>query len=135
MEVYEFLVPGRPYSVHSKRRQARRDWLERLASEAIRASPGYPPFAQSYAWLTIVFLCDERLTIDVDNVIKPIQDALTLVFYGDDERVSDVEAHRRVWTEKLDERCLSDLLKEPWKERHECVYVRIQDAKPLEEHL
>jgi Holliday junction resolvase RusA-like endonuclease len=135
VESYEFLLSGRPMSVHAKNTAAREAWRERVKIAAIIASPGLPPFTQTSVRLTIVFLSHERAKLDVDNVIKPIQDALTLAFYADDEVVSDVDAHRRTWTDPGDAELLPDLLKAPWKERRECVYVRVEETRPLEELL
>lgn len=132
MEVYEFLVPGRPASVHEKNRAKFRKWIDDLVSAAAAASPGYMPFEYSLARLTIVFLCREKDRVDVDNVIKPIQNALERVYYRNDEMVSDVDAHRRFWTDDLERQRLPGLLKQAWKNRRDCLYVRIQDAQRLE---
>jgi len=122
-------------SVHTKDTVARKAWIERVRIAAIIASPGVPPFLQTNVRLTIVFLSDDQQRLDVDNVIKPIQDALTLVFYGDDDVVSDVDAHRRTWTDPSNEDLLPELLKAPWKEQRECVYVRVEETQPLEQLL
>ena len=132
---YDFLIEGRPLSVHARSRVAQSEWKERVRIHAIRASPPIPPFTQSAVRLTIVFLCQERWQLDVDNVIKPIQDALALVFYADDAVVSDVDAHRRTWTDPGDAALLPRLLQAPWEERRECVYVRVQESPPLEKLL
>ena len=46
--------------------------------------------------------------------------------------VSDVDAHRRFWTDDLERQRLPGLLKQAWKKRRDCLYVRIQDAQPME---
>jgi len=73
--------------------------------------------------------------IDTDNIIKPIQDELTGVFYGDDEMVSDVECHRRTWTDNLNVDQLPALLRRPWSERQQCVFVRVEETRSLEDLL
>jgi hypothetical protein len=99
MESYEFVVPGRAVSVRSGNRAALRAWLERVIVAAVESSPGIPPFWEPNVHLTIVFLSASG-TIDVDNIIKPIQDSMRSIFYADDDLVSDVECHRRTfgWT-------------------------------------
>jgi hypothetical protein len=73
VEVYEFMVPGRPVSVHGKSRVLLRRWREEVKVAAIRNSPAIPPFTMPTVRLTIVFFCGGSM-IDTDNIIKPIQD-------------------------------------------------------------
>lgn len=131
VESYEFLVPGRPVSVHEKNRARFKEWIDDLKTAARRVWPGYPPFSHWYARMTIVFLCEEKDRVDVDNVIKPIVDALETMYFGNDEMVSDVDSHRRYLNDAEPERGLPDLLREPWLERRPCAYVRIEDSRPL----
>lgn len=74
--------------------------------------------------LTLVFLCD-GLAIDVDNVIKPIQDALIGVAYADDNVLTDVESHRRMMGEPMLFSALPPLLRKPWIQGPECIYIRL----------
>jgi crossover junction endodeoxyribonuclease RusA len=135
VERFEFVIPGRPVSVHARNRGAYHAWKESVLIEAIRNSPATFPFTNFDARLTIVFVSEERSPIDVDNVIKPIQDALTGVFYGDDEMVSDVEAHRRTWADEVNDDGLPNVLRAAWEARQDCVYVRIQKSVKLRELL
>ena len=135
VEVYEFVVPGRPASVHEKDPAVREAWIDRLIISAMKAAPPLPPFLDSAARVTIVFLIDRERRRDVDNVIKPILDAMVLAYYADDEVVSDVQAHRRTWRDKVDVDRFPQLLREAWLERVECTYVRIENAPRLEELL
>jgi len=90
VESYEFLVPGRPVSVHTTDRKAYRAFQDRVYIKGARVWPGYLPFDDSHTRLTIVFLCEEKDQLDVDTVVKPIMDALELLYYADDDMVSDV---------------------------------------------
>lgn len=136
VESYEFVVPGRPASVHEKNREEREAWIDRVIISAMRAAPAIPPFLDTPARVTIVFLiAPGRRRRDVDNVIKPILDAMVPAYYADDEVVSDVQAHRRTWRDKVDEDRLPEPLRVAWVERVECTYVRIENAPRLEELL
>ncbi|MFL5539370.1 MAG: RusA family crossover junction endodeoxyribonuclease, partial [Longimicrobiaceae bacterium] len=85
--------------------------------------------------LTIVFLC-AGTNVDVDNLIKPIQDALTGWAYRNDEQVTDVDSHRRSLRERrLDTDRLPRLLAEAWLAGSECVYGRGEEARALENYL
>lgn len=134
MQTYEFVIPGRPVSAQVKRKAVRRRWAEKVKLEAIRNSPGSPPFTNFNARVTIVFLCASA-RLDADNVIKPIQDALMGVFYSDDIQVSDVESHRRMWSDPADAELLPPLLQWYWVAQQECVYIRVGETRKLEELL
>ena len=54
---------------------------------------GTPPVSLPSLRFTIVYLCDES-PADIDNIIKPIQDALVGLVFEDDFLVSD--AHPQI---------------------------------------
>lgn len=134
MQSYEFVIPGRPVSVHTKDRAAYRPWQNTVATEAGRESPVVPPFWEPGVRLTIVYLFTEE-PIDVDNIIKPVQDALEGVLYLDDGVVTDVQAHRRTWTDGVNDERFPHLLRLMWREKEDCVYIRVQDTTTLEDLL
>ena len=116
-------------------RAAHRRWVEQVKVEAIRNSPVLPPFWNPGVRLTLVHLFD-RTCVDVDNLIKPVQDALEGVFYPDDSVVTDVDSHRRMLKdEPKDAARIPPLLLNAWTEALECVYVRVEDADLLEVYL
>ena len=51
--------------------------------------------------LTMVYLCNTD-PVDVDNIVKPIQDALIGLIYVDDILITDVETRRRPLTGTYD---------------------------------
>ncbi len=72
--------------------------------------------------LTLVYLCDE-FPADIDNIIKPIQDALVDLVFEDDSLVSDVDNHRRFMSDPIDIIGLPSLLQRAVITGKECVYV------------
>lgn len=84
--------------------------------------------------LTLVYLFDEA-PLDVDNIIKPIQDALVGLVLEDDRLVSDVHGHRRARAGAFDLTRLPALLIDGLSGESECVYVRISPAGALEDVL
>jgi len=95
---------------------------------------GTPPVSIPPIRFTIVYLCDDS-PADIDNIIKPIQDALVGLVYEDDSLVSDVDCHRRFLQEPIDLAALPDLLQIGVVGGTECVYVRVSDAHSLEEYI
>ena len=135
MEVYEFLVPGRPVSAHGKNRARYEAFKERTFIAAAQVWPAEMVFDAYDAHLTIVVASGERSPIDLDNVVKPVMDALSPIYYADDIMVSDVDAHRRIWDDDVDVTVLPKLLHDAWDAREDCLYVRLQRTRKLQEML
>jgi crossover junction endodeoxyribonuclease RusA len=129
---FEFVVPGRPASAHASDRGKYQAWKRLVRSHAELMYP-VPP-AGIRIRLTVVFLFGHG-TMDVDNVIKPIQDALTGWAYRDDRQVTDVDGHRRLLRERADFDRLPPMLKRAWLAGGECVYVKGEEARSLEAYL
>lgn len=130
--IFEFLIPRRPLSIQAKGKN-RQKWKRFVYNEAAKTwKKGNPSTGDLH--LTLVYLFDTD-PADIDNIIKPIQDALIGLVYSDDSLITDVEAHRRSILGTFDiTRCPNELLK-GIALRKECVYVRIADAKALEDYL
>ena len=95
------------------------------------------PLSEVDLRFTIVYLCDAE-PADIDNIIKPIQDALVGLVYVDDALITDVDSHRRYLDDifefsKLPK--LPKLLQDGVVTNEECVYVRVADAEKLWAYL
>lgn len=90
----EFVVPGTPVSIQARNPARRRDWKQRVANAAEAAIDSDSEPTDAEVALTVVYYYrGDRL--DVDNMIKLIQDALNGVVYTDDDQVVDVRAKVR----------------------------------------
>lgn len=134
MRRLEFIVPFRPVSVQTDDRGNLQEW-KRYVGAIASIAWGEPPIEDGELNVTIVFLCDIRAPIDVDNVTKPIQDALNGVVYTDDVVVTDTDSHRRYLEEWMDLTDCPPLLIRMIDDGEESVYVRVRNARPLGEHL
>lgn len=119
---FEFIIHHRAVSMWTRNRAEYHLWMGMVRAAAESTFPG-EPFG-SGTRLTVFFLCDGSV-IDADNVIKPIQDALTGLVYHNDWVVSDVESHRRMVREPVLLSTLPALLRDPMLQRRQCVYVRV----------
>lgn len=128
---FEFLIPRRPLSVHAKPRKLQA-WKSFVRTEAAKNWIGSP--LEIDVHLTLVYLCDESPP-DIDNIIKPIQDALIGVVFGDDSQITDVESHRRFLDQSFDLTRLPIILLAGIAACQECVYVRVGESLPLEDYL
>lgn len=132
--MFEFLIPQRPVSLQARRREKLREWQDYVKGEAAKAWPENQPPLEGDLRVTLVYLADDP-PVDVDNIIKPIQDALVGVVYLDDVSVSDVDSHRRLLSQVIDVTDLPALLVEGVADGEECVYVRVTEAAKLQEYL
>ncbi|WP_367274798.1 RusA family crossover junction endodeoxyribonuclease [Microcoleus sp. CAWBG556] len=70
---------------------------------------------------------------DLDNIIKPIVDAMKILVYVDDRQVTDLTVKRRKLTEFLDFTAISPLIAEALAAAQEFIYVKIDlPTEPME---
>lgn len=128
MKHLEFLIPRRPLSL-----QAKKDSLQKwkiYITDKVSKTWRKPPISEGNIRLSLIYLCGEAPP-DIDNIIKPIQDALAGLVYEDDNLVTDVDSHRR-FLDSVDLTELPDIVINAFDDGKECVYVSVQDATSLE---
>lgn len=92
--LFEFCVHHRPRSARSRNRAELAAWRRLVAAAAVAAWPaGQPPCTGSVR-LRITHY-SQRQYADMDNIAKPIQDALQGIAYMNDRVVTDVTANWR----------------------------------------
>ena len=87
--LFEMLIPRRPVSHQAKNRENLQAWKDYVYGRARIDWIGGTPIATQGLRLMLVYLCND-FPADIDNIIKPIQDALVGVVYADDSLISDV---------------------------------------------
>jgi crossover junction endodeoxyribonuclease RusA len=130
---FEFLIPKRPVSSQTRKRGSLNAWKNYVRGEAAKTWQGEPR-VDINLHLTLIYLCDTD-PVDIDNIVKPIQDALIGLIYGDDVLITDVSAHRRLFSGLRVSPKYSELLLQAIVLGKECVYVRLQRAGLLEDYL
>ena len=90
----EFVIPQRPVPQQARRKSRLREWKEFVARQARVAMSGPQTLATEPVALRLLYLYDEA-ALDVDNILKPIQDALVGILLTDDSVITDVEIRRR----------------------------------------
>ena len=131
---FEFLISKRPVSLQTKNRANLQNWKRFVRTEAERIWGTKPAPGEANLHLTLVYLCGDA-PVDIDNIIKPIQDALIGLVYDDDKLVCDVQGHRRHLQGTFDPIKLPALVMQGVLEGQECVYVRVVESVDLEELL
>jgi len=122
-------------SLQANSRPRFQSWKEQVRAEAGKAWGARQILSEGEFHLTIVHLHHGVSTLDVDNIIKPIQDALEGVVLSNDNLVSDVESHRRMAGGQFEAARLPELLMAALDSSRDCVYVRLADAAKLEDLL
>lgn len=130
MRTLEFLIRKRPVSLQAKRYRLR-EWKESVRREALCYWAASHTPADGPVCITLVYLYDEA-ALDVDNIIKPIQDALIGLASSDDSIVSDIISRRRRLGGTFDLSRVSPVLIEGFEYGDEFVYVHVADAPPQE---
>ena len=81
-------------SFQAKRAESREEWKERVKSASSTAIPS-PHFASDERMaITLYYLPEEPMQGDLDNIVKPILDALSRHIYIDDTQVERIVAQK-----------------------------------------
>jgi crossover junction endodeoxyribonuclease RusA len=133
MQTFEFAIKSRPVSQQTRRRERLREWRDFVRREATRSWTSAHSPADGPVCITIVYLYAEA-ALDVDNIIKPIQDALVGLVFADDSIITDIIGRRRRIGGTFDLSRVSPVLVEGFELGGEFVYVNVADA-PSQEQL
>ena len=90
---FEFVISGPPVSQQARRRWLVREWTQNVQAAAKRYWDNEPPYAREVMVAITYFF--EGVSLDVDNVPKPILDALNGLVYADDTQVTDLLCRKR----------------------------------------
>ena len=127
MFLFEFVVAGPPVSQLARRQRRKEEWRGDVRAAAERYwRPGAPPTTGPLT-VTIGYFY-EYSPLDVDNVVKPILDALIGLVYEDDAQVSDSICRRRDLLGEFRIESLSPILADGLDTGREFLYVRVEDA-------
>ena len=124
---FEFTVDGPPVSQQARRRERIRQWISEVRAAAHQRWPSEELPTTRPITLTIIYLFDS-VSADVDNIIKPIADALKNMVYVDDEQLTDVICRKRDLNGDIRIENPSRLLAERLTYGNEFLYVMVEEA-------
>jgi len=123
--IVEFIFDGPPLSLQSKNKARKRNYKAMVASTASNALPnGYVPTTEEVKIIITNYY--ETQSGDVDNIIKPIQDALNGVVYVDDVQVVESSSRRRNINSSYKIRRVSAKILEGFSKGTDFIHVRIE---------
>lgn len=132
--IVDFVLPRRPVSHQTKHSASREAWRDYIFGRALTAWPAKP--LQNYPLkFTMVYLSDDPKPGDINNFVKPIQDALCALIYADDSMILDISAHMRLLSEPNSIAGLPHMLAQAIIDGEACVYVAISDSSELAKEL
>ncbi len=123
---FEFALDGPPASQPARRRSLVRQWTQNVRDAAERRWDGSPPVDEPV--MVSIFHIFDSTTMDVDNIPKPVLDALKGLVYPDDREVTDLLCRKRRWNRALRTATPSPVFNEFLRNHKEFIYVRVSDA-------
>src|SRR5947208_238941 len=99
-KTFEFVIPGPPFSVNVAKKQSKKhnDWKRAVGREAkeqwLRDGRPANALPMRFPMEVIITTFYTDLRRDVDNVVKPILDAMKNVIYVDDGEVYKLTSQR-----------------------------------------
>ncbi len=75
MQPFEFIIPARPVSQQTRRRERIHEWKRFVADCAKQYGTSTHTRADGPVAVQIIYLCEEA-AVDLDNILKPFIDAL-----------------------------------------------------------
>jgi crossover junction endodeoxyribonuclease RusA len=128
---FEFIVDGPPVSQQTRRRERLRAWKLAVRQEAERYWTLEQKPATGLVMLQVTYFYDSVL-IDVDNIVKPIQDAIIGLVYVDDSQVTDVLVRKRDLSSNLIAKNMTPVLVEGFLRGNDFLHILVVDAPDQE---
>ncbi|EGG4958979.1 RusA family crossover junction endodeoxyribonuclease [Salmonella enterica] len=132
-KLVEFVMSRMPVSHQCKNKANKKEWMEYVSSEGVTAWNGQEIITDKKLKFLMIYLADFSMPGDINNFVKPVQDALNEKIYSDDVLIKDVSAHMRFLDEPNDPAGLPDILGKAIIDGNPCVYVAIYDSIELSE--
>ncbi len=124
----EFLVPGTPVSLQAKRPESRDEWKKRVKDASKTVIPDYHFASDERMSVTLFYLPDEPMQGDIDNIVKPILDALGQHIYIDDVQVERILVQRFGPGNVFSFQQPSDIFLTAIKGEKSVLYIRVSNS-------
>lgn len=129
---FEFLVAAAPVSLQVKRRRSLEQWKNRIISASREALPEGHLATESPISATLFYFPAAEMAGDIDNIVKPILDALGRHVYLDDRQVHRVLVQKFEPGNVFPFGAPSPMLEQALLREKPILYVRLSD-NPFED--
>lgn len=130
----EFTVPGVPVSLQTRNKAAKAAWMGLVKTSSTAAYPVGTPLFQGAMRVAIYYFSAAAMPGDIDNIVKPILDALCQRVYVDDQAVATVIVRKIDPGQAVGTTNPSPTLLSALTGARPLVYIRISDD-PMSEPL
>ena len=124
-------MDGPPVSQQTRRRDRLKAWKVTVRQEAEKYWASRQPPATGLVMLKITYFYD-LIAIDVDNIVKPIQDALIGLVYVDDVQITDVLVRKRDLSGNFKIENITPTLAEGFARGNEFLHIVVTNAPEQE---
>ncbi|MBE9201951.1 MULTISPECIES: RusA family crossover junction endodeoxyribonuclease [unclassified Nodularia (in: cyanobacteria)] len=131
MKIFEFIINGTPVSQQARRREKLRAWKATVRQEVEKYWPLEEQPATGLVMLKVTYFYDS-IAMDVDNIVKPIQDAIIGLVYVDDDQITDVLVRKRNLSGNFRIDNITPILAEGLARGNEFLHIVVTDAPDQE---
>ena len=128
---FEFILDGPPVSQQARRRDRLRAWKVTVRQEAEKYWLSEQKATTGFVMLQVTYFYD-AIAIDVDNIVKPIQDAIIGLAYVDDDQITDVLVRKRNLSSNFRIENMTPTLAEGFSCGNEFLHIVVTDAPDQE---
>ncbi len=128
---FEFILDGPPVSQQARRRDRLRAWKVTVRQEAEKYWLSEQKATTGFVMLQVTYFYD-AIAIDVDNIVKPIQDAIIGLAYVDDDQITDVLVRKRNLSSNFRIENMTSTLAEGFSRGNEFLHIVVTDAPDQE---
>jgi hypothetical protein len=124
---FEFVIEGPPVSQQTRRRARRRAWIQEIRGVIIDRWPADEPPALGPIRVIVTYVYAE-VAVDLDNLAKPVLDALKGLVYQDDGQITDIAMRKRDVARDLRISTPSPILLDALRRGKEFLHVVVEEA-------
>ncbi len=128
---FEFTIKGPPISHQTRNRQRLQQWKQDVANAATATWANQNIITDGVS--VIITYYYDGSSPDVDNIIKPIQDALIGIVYNDDDQVVDTKSRKRLINGSFRIRGASAVLLAGFADGDDFLHIKVDVAPDMEE--
>jgi len=129
---FDFVIEGPPVSQQTKNRARLQAWKQAVRNAAQSYwNAGDQPSKDELTIVVTNFY--ETAAPDVDNIVKPIQDALIGLVYGDDNQITDCYARKRKIDGAFKVKLLSRALADGFVNYIDFIHVKVVASENFEQ--
>ena len=129
---FECIIKGTPVSQQARRRERLRAWQQDVRSQVKAKWPNDEAPSVKKVKVTLAYYY-ENVTMDTDNILKPVLDALKGLVLEDDGLVTDHQVVKRSLDGSFRVKGMSSVLAEGFCYGSDFLHLKIEEAPDQEE--